>query len=250
MFGLEWPLIAVLTAALFVGGIVKGVVALGLPMVAIAILLNFLPPLTVLGILVMPIMVTNLWQSGRLGNMREPWKRFWPMIVTGLVFLFIGAELIVAMDSTFLFAVLGACVAAFSGISLAHPNMPPLRPGTEKWAGPLAGAMGGLLGGISTIWGPPMTMYFVMLKLPKDTFVQTVGLAWFAFSLPLVVAYWRNGIFSGDVIYLSAYACIPGMIGIRIGEAIRDRIDQDTFRKVMLVMLLLIGLNLIRRALF
>ena len=250
MFGLEWPLIAVLTAALFVGGIVKGVVALGLPMVVIAILLNFLPPLTVLGILVMPIMVTNLWQSGRLGNMAEPWKRFWPMIVTGLVFLFIGAELIVAMDSAILFAVLGACVAAFSGISLAHPNMPPLRPGMEKWAGPLTGAMGGLMGGISSIWGPPMTMYFVMLKLPKDTFMQTVGLAWFAFSLPLVVAYWRNGIFSGDVIYLSAYACIPGMIGIRIGEAIRDRIDQYTFRKVMLVMLLLIGLNLIRRALF
>ncbi len=40
------------------------------------------------------------------------------------------------------------------------------------------------------------------------------------------------------------------MIGIRIGEVIRERIDQETFRKVMLVMLLLIGLNLIRRAVF
>ena len=140
MFGLEWPLIAVLTAALIVGGIVKGVVALGLPMVAIAILLNFLPPLTVLGILVMPIMVTNLWQSGRLGNMAEPWKRFWPMIVTGLVFLFIGAELIVAMDSTILFAVLGACVAAFSGISLAHPDLS--TPSQAPW--PQLFAPGGL----------------------------------------------------------------------------------------------------------
>ena len=46
------------------------------------------------------------------------------------------------------------------------------------------------------------------------------------------------------------HACVPGMIGIRIGEVIRERIDQDTFRKVMLVMLLLIGLNLIRRAVF
>ncbi len=250
MFGLEWSLIAILTAAFIVGGIVKGVVGLGLPMVSIAILLNFPPPLTVLGIIVAPIMVTNLWQSARLGSMLEPLKRFWPMIATGLVFLFIGAEMIVAMDTSVLFGLLGACVATFSVISLASPNMPPLRPETEKWAGPLAGAMGGLLGGISTIWGPPMTMYFVMLKLPKDVFVRSVGTAWFAFSVPLAIAYWRNGIFTGDVVYMSLYACIPGMIGIRFGEAIRDRIDQDTFRKVLLVMLLLIGLNLIRRAVF
>jgi len=212
--------------------------------------LNFFPPLTVLGILVMPIMVTNLWQSARLGSMKEPLKRYWTMIATGLVFLFIGAELIVAMGTDVLFGVLGTCVAGFSAFSLTRPNMPPLRPETEKWAGPLAGAAGGFLGGISTIWGPPMTVFFVMLKLPKDEFVRSVGMAWFAFSLPLAIAYWNNGIFSGDVIYLSLYACIPGMIGIRIGEVIRERIDQDTFRKVMLVMLLLIGLNLIRRAVF
>jgi len=100
-------MIAVLTAALVVGGVVKGVVALGLPMVSIAILLNFFPPLTVLGILVMPIMVTNLWQSARLGSMMTPWKRFWPMILTGLVFLFIGANLIVGMETDVLFMVLG-----------------------------------------------------------------------------------------------------------------------------------------------
>ncbi len=248
MFGIEWPLIAILTAALIVGGIVKGVVALGLPIVSIAILLNFFPPLTVLGILIMPMLVTNLWQAVRAGNLLEPLRRFWPMIVTGLVFLFIGAEMVVIMDTKLLFGILGACVAVFSGVNLAHPNMPPIQPRTEKWAGPIAGAMGGMLGGISTIWGPPMTMYFVMLKLPKDAFVRSVGMAWFAFSVPLAIAYWRNGIFAGNIIYLSLYACIPGMVGIRIGEIIRDRINQETFRKVMLVMLFLISLNLIRRA--
>jgi len=250
MFGLEWSLIAILTGAYVVGGIVKGVVGLGLPMVSIAILLNFLPPLTVLGLVVAPILVTNLWQAARMGNMMQPLRRFWPIIATGLVFLFIGAEMIVILDTDVLFALLGTVLAFFSAVSLASPNMPPLTAKTEKWAGPLAGAMGGLMGGISTIWGPPITMYFVMLKLPKDVFVRSIGFAWFAFSVPLVFAYWRNGIVTGNVVYLSLYACIPGMIGIRIGEVIRERIDQSTFRKVMLVMLMLIGLNLIRRAVF
>ena len=49
------------------------------------------------------------------------------MIVTGLVFLFIGAEMIVSMNTHVLFGLLGACIAAFSVISLAHPNMPHFR---------------------------------------------------------------------------------------------------------------------------
>ena len=250
MFGMEFELVAILTAAFAVGGIVKGVVGLGLPMVSIAILLNFLPPLTVLGTIVMPIMVTNLWQAARLGSMLVPLKRFWPMILTGLVFLFIGAQIIVAMDTDVLFGLLGTFLAIFSAISLASPNLPPLKPETEKWAGPLAGILGGLLGGVSTIWGSPMMMYFMILKLDKDTFVRTVGLVWFSLAIPFTFAYWRNGIFAGDVIGLSFAACVPGMIGIRIGEKIRQYIDQETFRKVMLVVLSVIGLNLIRRAVF
>ena len=250
MFGYEWEMIAIMAVALTAGGIVKGVVGLGLPLVTMAILLNFLSPIPVLGLLVMPILVTNLWQTARSGNITEPLRRFWPMITAALVFLFIGAELIVVMDTQVLFGVLGVCVVFFSGASLARPNVPALRPETEKWAGPLAGAMGGFLGGISTIWGPPMTMYFVMLKLEKDTFVRTVGLAWLSLAVPLTFAYWRNGIFAGDIIPLSTAGCVPGMIGIRIGEKIRQRIDQETFRKVMLGALLIIGLNLIRRAVF
>jgi len=250
MFGFELETIVLMSAALIVGGIVKGVVALGLPIVTMAFALNFMEPLTVLGMLVAPILVTNMWQAFRAGNFLEPIRRFWPMVVMAVIFLFIGAEIVVNIDTAILFGILGFIVTVFSALNLFKPRVHPLKPATEKWLGPLAGAVGGMLGGITTIWGPPMMMYFVMLKLPKDVFVRTVGLAWFSLAIPLTIAYWRNGIFSGDVIPLSLYACIPGMIGIRIGEMIRDKIDQETFRKVMLIALLIIGLNLIRRAIF
>ena len=250
MLGYDWFMLAVMSGALITGGVVKGIVGLGLPIVAMAILLNFMPPLTVLGLMVAPILITNLWQSLRAGNLLQPLRRFWPMIVMALIFLFIGAELIVAMDTAVLFAVLGCFVVVFSATNLMKPQVHPLKPETEKWAGLLAGALGGFLGGITTIWGPPMMMFFVMLKLDKDTFVRTIGLAWLSLAIPLTFAYWRNGIFTGDVIWLSLAACVPGMIGIRIGEKIRDRIDQETFRKAMLVVMFIIGLNLIRRAVF
>ena len=58
----------------------------------------------------------------------------------------------------------------------------------EHIAAPFTGALGGLLGGLSPIWGPPMMMLFVMLKLEKDDWVQTVGLIWFVGSVPLTYA--------------------------------------------------------------
>ena len=250
MLGYDWIMLAIMSGALIIGGVVKGVVGLGLPIVTMAILLNFLPPLTVLGLLVVPIVITNLGLAVRSGNLMEPIRRFWLMIVLAIIFLFIGAEIIVNIETAVLFGILGCFVVLFSASNLMKPRVHPLKPETEKWAGPLAGALGGLLGGISTIWGPPMMMFFVMLKLDKDTFVRTVSLAWLILSIPLTIAYWRNGIFAGDVIGLSFAACVPGMIGIRIGENIREHIDQETFRKVMLVILLIIGLNLIRRAVF
>ncbi len=189
MLGYDWIMLAIMSGALIIGGVVKGVVGLGLPIVTMAILLNFLPPFTVLGLLVVPIVITNLWLAVRSGNLLQPLRRFWLMIVLAIIFLFIGAEIIVNIETAVLFGILGGFVVVFSASNLIKPRVHPLKPETEKWAGPLAGALGGLLGGISTIWGPPMMMYFVMLKLDKDTFVRTVGLAWFSLAIPLTFAY-------------------------------------------------------------
>jgi uncharacterized protein len=250
MFGFDALTITVITLSMVLGGTVKGITGIGLPIVAMAFILHFVDPKVTLAILVLPILITNLWQVTRAGNIMQPLRRFWLMTLTFLIFLFVGAQLVVKLDTNVLFAVLGVCVAAFSASNLIRPRPHPLAPRTEKWAGPVAGALGGVLGGLSTIWGPPMMMYLVMLKLDKDTWVRTVGLIWFSGAVPLTIAYWQNGILNADTAPLSAYACVPGMVGIRIGELIRDRIPQETFRKVMLAALVIIGLNLIRRAVF
>ena len=114
----------------------------------------------------------------------------------------------------------------------------------------MAGALGGLLGGVSTIWGPPMMMYFVMLRLTKDVYIQAVGLVWFIASIPLVIAYIRYGILTFQTTLLSIIMCIPGAIGFLVGQKLRRRINQKLFRTLLLWFLLLVGLNLIRRAIF
>ncbi len=234
---------------LALGGLVKGVTGIGLPIVAVAVLSNFLPVPLILALVTLPIVLTNLWMAAHSGNLMEPLRRFWPMIACLLVFIWVGARIVVTLDTDTFFALLGAVVVLFTATNYFTPVMR-VPASAEKWAGPLAGAMGGVLGGISTIWGPPMTMYFVMLRLPKDTFVRAVGLVWFAASIPLVIAYVENGILTGETAPLSLLACVPAFAGLWTGQKIRGRINPETFRKALLITLFVIGLNLIRRAVF
>ena len=247
--GLDAKMLTLAAVALMLGGFVKGAIGVGLPVVAIAVLSNFLPVPLLLAIVVIPILMTNLWQAIDAGNLRRPLVRFWPMITCLLVLIWFSARLVVDLDARILYGLIGTSVLLFviSSYFRVDWNVPP---SAERWAGPLAGCLGGFLGGISTIWGPPMMIYFVMLRLPKEDYIQAVGLVWFIASIPLVIAYVRYGILTAETAVLSGFACIPGFIGLAIGQALRKYINQQVFTKLLLLFLFLVSLNLLRRAIF
>ncbi len=250
MFGLEISTLAIIFAALCMGGIAKGVTGIGLPIISIAILVNFLSPTLSIAIVVIPILVTNFWQAVRSRDVLAPVKRFWPTILCFMGSLILATRLLIELNNQVLFAILGGSVVIFSASSLFKPRAQAISPQTERWLGPMAGIAGGFLGGISTIWGPPLMMFLMTLNLKKDDWVRTVGLIWFTGALPLTFSFWANGMLNEQSLPLSVLACIPGMLGILIGEKIRGRINQENFRKVMLILLFLIGVNLMRRAIF
>ncbi len=244
--------IALISIAMTIGGTVKGIAGIGLPIVTLSIIVTFnmLPPKDSIAMLVVPILITNLWQALRAGNILEPIRWMWPMLTAFLLCLFLGSQLLANLDTQGLFAALGVVVVIFSASTLWMPERPVPGPVTRAWLAPLTGAVGGLLGGITTVWGPVLMMYLVTLRLTKDEWVRTVSLIWFSGALPLTAFYWANGVLNPSNVNLSIYACLPGMAGLFIGEIIRKFINEDMFRKAMLIYLFLIGLNFIRRATF
>lgn len=247
--GLDTKMLTLASVALMLGGFVKGAIGVGLPVVAIAVLSNFVPVPLLLAIVVIPILMTNLWQAIDAGNLQQPLARFWPMILCLLVLIWLSARLVVELDPRILYAVIGSSVLLFVLSSYFRIEWN-VSPSAERWAGPLAGALGGFLGGISAIWAPPMMIYFVMLRLRKEDYIQAVGLVWFIASIPLVIAYVRYGILTAETALLSALACIPGFIGLAVGQALRKYINQQAFTKLLLLFLFLVSLNLLRRAIF
>ena len=67
-------------------------------------------------------------------------------------------------------------------------------------------------------------------------------------SLPLVFAYAQLGFMTGPLAGLSASMLLPTLIGMSVGAAYRRKLSGDGFRNAILIMFVLLGLNLIRRA--
>ena len=249
MFGFDNSVVIIAVVALIVGGFVKGAIGVGLPVVAIAVMSGFLPVPKVLALVVVPIVLTNLWQAIQSGSPGEPLKRFWPMILCLLLFIWLSARLVVGLDPNVLYGLIGSVLILFV-VTDRFKGGWDVSPAAERWLAPMVGSVGGVLGGVSTIWGPPMMMYFVTLRLPKEMYIRTVGLVWFVASIPLVFAYVRHGILTVESTTISAMACIPAFVGLIAGQKIRHRINQRTFRTILLAFLFLSGLNLLRRAVF
>tara|TARA_R110002110_G_scaffold274117_3_gene489336 strand:+ start:205 stop:963 length:759 start_codon:yes stop_codon:yes gene_type:complete len=247
LFGISWQIAALVGATFFFGGLVKGVIGIALPIVSFGILSTLLPVPVVLGYMVIPLVITNLTQTLQAGNPAKPAKRFWPLILFLVAGILISARLVTDFDPRIIYGIIGVAVVVFSTISLVQPEFRLPRV-YEKPAGVFVGALGGFLGGISTIWGPPITMYLVALKLDKDEMIRSTGLIWLCASVPMVLAYIAYDILNEVTWKISAAATLPAVAGFYVGAYVRQFIGQKTFRTAILLFLIVIGLNLLRRA--
>jgi uncharacterized membrane protein YfcA len=237
--------------AMFLAGFAKGVVGFALPMIAISLIGSVLPAQTAVAALIMPAVVSNIWQTFRqgLGAARDSLRRFWLLNLVLFAMIALCAQLILLLPGDVLFLILGVGVTTFGTIMLLgwKPPRPPERLRKPVEAG--VAAVAGFFGGFSGVWGPPLVLYFTAIELPKREMVRAQGVSFLLGSLILVAAHLRSGLLLGSNGALSLSMVVPAMLGMMLGVAVQDRLDQRIFRKATLAVLILAGLNLLRRGL-
>ena len=231
---------------LLAGG-VKGVIGLGLPTVSLAILTATLGLHPAMALLVVPSLVTNVWQAFVGGNGRETIKRIWPLLLFATVTVWIGAMALDLVDVSLLSALLGVLVAIYSIISLVHPRVA-IPPRWEPFAGPVAGAVNGVLTGMTGSFAVPGVLYLQAIGLPRDAFIQAMGMLFTASTVALAVALGGHDLLSIELGAISAAAVVPAVVGMILGQRLRKRMSEARFRRVFFLALLGLGLYIVARS--
>lgn len=248
MIDFDLATLGFLALGLAAGGIAKGFSGSGLPTVSVASMAIVIDAPSAVALMPIPLLVTNARQAFRGGYMRGALARFWPMLVCLPFGTVAGVKILTGVDPLVVTGLIGVIVVVFAllGQISFDWRMTTPRDGVVQ---PLVGLSAGLLGGISSIFAPPIIMYLISLKLPKDEYVGTIGLAYFVGIVPMALALAAFGRFGLWEALWGAAAHIPVLAGMVIGERLRGRFSETTFRRFIFVLLLLSGLNLIRQSL-
>ena len=239
----------VLTAlALFAGGAVKGLVGIGIPLVSISLLSLFLPLPDAITLLPVPMIFANIWLSFAGNHFLPALRRFWPLVLAMFVGTMVGAQVLTALDLASLNLLVGIFVVVFCLSIHVNPAMR-LPNRYEAGVGVVAGGIGGFMGGLSVLFGPPLIMYLTSLRLDRDTFVGVISSIYLCCSVTLVIVFGSVGVMSRAQFAESALACVPLLLGVWVGQRFRRRVDEELFRKLLLVALLGVGVRLIAIAL-
>jgi uncharacterized membrane protein YfcA len=248
--GLPPAAVAAAAAVMFVACFVKGVVGFAMPMIAISGLGSFLPPELALAAIILPILATNVSQSLRQG-WRAAWgsvRRFRVLLATLILGIAATAQLVPAIPQALFFALLGVPITLWAAAQLAGlPIRLPTRP--QRPVEAAVGAVAGVIGGISGVWGPPILIYLLSIGTAKAENLRVQGVTFLFGGIVLCAAHLRSGVLNGATLPLSALLVAPAMLGLIAGYAVQDRLDQTSFRRWTLVVLMISGLNLLRRAL-
>lgn len=235
--------------AFFGGGLTKGVVGIGLPLVTLPFLAILMPPLEAIAMLVVPVIATNFFQVFHGGIFFTVARRYWSMIAAIAITAVLAAQLIVAAESELLLAIIGAVIIAVGLMRLVKLPVG-LHERHEAWLNPIVGVLSGLVGSVSNLFGPPVFAYLSMRGVPKDTFIVVIAMVFLVGAVPLHGNLIRLGVTTQDILMLSTLATIPVFAGMTLGTWLRGRVSQAIFEKILIGVIVVAGINLIRRGLF
>ncbi len=233
-------MLAVVVLTFFLAGAVKGVIGLGLPTVSLGLLTAVLDLPSAMALLIIPSLMTNLWQASVGGNGLRIFKRTWLFLILATCAVLIGAAALSRWDIALLSMLLGGLLIAYAALGLSGTRI--LIPARhEVWAGPLFGVINGILTGMTGSFVVPGVMYLQSIGLTRDQLVQAMGMLFTASTLALALALQRNNLLTTDLAMMSVIALIPAILGMVIGQRIRHLLSEDRFRQVFFIGILLIG---------
>jgi uncharacterized membrane protein YfcA len=237
----------IILGAFFFAGTIKGFLGIGLPPAAMAILTLVIDTPIAISLLTLPIIFTNLFQYLGCEKPFEIAKRYWLFGLSIMVSIFFTSLFIMSFPRSIISVTIGFAMVLFS---LSQMLGAKISFGASSMWHIAIGVSAGVLGGLSSIWSPPVAMYLLARNVSKSEFIGATGFLFLAGSVPLAIGLGFAGVLTIETILHSLVGLIAVLMGFWAGEWLRGHVQQDSFRQFVLWAFLFMGARLIAIGLF
>ncbi len=241
-------LLALGAAVFALAGFVKGVIGMGLPTIAMGLLSVAMPPAQAAALLIVPSLVTNVWQIVGPGC----WallRRLATMLAGVCLGIAAGAGWLTGQGngSTRVITALGVALVAYALLGLMKVKLQ-VNPRHERWLSPLVGLATGLVTAASGVFVIPAVPYLNALGLDKEGLVRALGISFLVSTFALGVSLRSSGAFELGNAMGSLLALLPALAGMALGQWVRLRVQPELFKKIFFCGLLALGSYLVLRS--
>jgi len=243
------PLLLLIAAAFLLAGFVKGVIGLGLPTVSMGLLAVTMPPSHALAIVIVPAVVTNIWQTFVGPYLRDIIRRLWPLMVGTVVGIWLNAGMLTGPYARYGGIVLGIMLVIYAMIGLSKFSFRVARR-DEKWIGGIVGVATGMVSAATGVQVIPSMPFMQAIGMEKDELVQALGVFFTVATVSLAFNLTSAGLLTAATALPGAVAMAAAFTGMFIGQSVRSRLPPETFRYWFLIAMILLGIYLAGSALY
>ena len=233
-------LLAAVVTVFVLAGVVKGVVGLGLPTISMALLALVMAPAQAAALLIVPSLITNLWQALPWVTLRAVLRRIAGMQAGVCAGTVAGALWLGPPSGDWAGIFLGLALVAYAAWGL-FGSPPAVQPRHEQWMGIAAGAVTGVITAATGVFVIPAVPYLQALKLDKDALIQAMGISFTVSTVALAAGLWLKGGYTAGAASASLLMLLPALAGMALGKRLRGRLSARTFKLCFMVILALLG---------
>ena len=237
-----------IVAVFMLAGFVKGVVGLGLPTVSMGLLAVTMPPSQALAIVIVPAVVTNIWQTFVGSYLRDIIRRLWPLLIGTALGIWLNRGSLTGAYAEYLPIALGILLVLYAVMGLSKFAFTVAR-GSEKWVGGIVGLVTGMISAATGVQVIPSMPFLQAIGMEKDELVQALGVFFTVATLALALNLTSAGLLNAATALPGAVAMACAFAGMFIGQSVRSRMPAESFRRWFLIAMIFLGLYLAGSAL-
>lgn len=231
----------IIALILFTGSLIQGLAGFGFaltvtPLLSLMMPLRELVPLiTLCGTVINLVLFIYMRKSFSL-------KRIIPLVMGSIPGIPLGVFLLTQVNEQYIKYLLACILMTYSILSLTGV----LQPGglSRSW-GYFFGFLSGVLGGAINSNGPPVIIYSSLNKWDSDTIKVTLQSFFLSSGIMIIASHYFSGILTAKIAQKSLMALPVILGGIYAGMFFYKKIDQVFFRRLVLLMLILLSLMLL-----